>query len=144
MVEGQPLAQACADAMWADDRASRALGMKLLRVAPGQAVMQMTVREDMLNGHDICHGGFITTLADSCFAFACNTYDVVTVAAGFDVNLSTAARCGDVLTAEAKELSRTSRTGVYDVLVHNQLGDLVASFRGRSYALKGRSILQGS
>jgi acyl-CoA thioesterase len=140
-MDAQALAEACRDAMWAGDRASRGLGMQVLAVAPGRATLRMPVRDDMLNGHDICHGGFITTLADSAFAFACNTYDVVTVAAGFDVNLVAAARRGDVLTAQAEERSRSSRTGVYDVMVRNQHDELVAVFRGRSHALKGRSIL---
>jgi acyl-CoA thioesterase len=104
----------------------------------------MPVRDDMLNGHDICHGGLITTLADSAFAFACNTCNEVTVASGFDVNLVTAARKGDVLTAEAREVHRAGRTGVFDVEVRNQRGERVVAFRGRSYTLKGRHVVDPS
>ncbi len=139
----QQVAEASRDAMWKDDRASRSLGIALLAVGPGTATLAMTVREDMLNGHDICHGGFVTTLADSAFAFACNAYNEVTVASGFDVNLLASARLGDVLTATAREVNKAGRTGVYDVTVNNQLGVAVAAFRGRSYTLKGRALVQG-
>ena len=98
------MAEATRDAMWKDDRASRSLGMQVLAVGPGSATLTMTVREDMLNGHDICHGGLVTMLADSAFAYACNAYNEVTVASGFDVNLIAAARRGDVLTAVAHEV----------------------------------------
>jgi acyl-CoA thioesterase len=140
----QRVAEAVRDAMWRDDRASKALGMQVLAIGPGTATLQMPVRDDMLNGHDICHGGLITTLADSAFAFACNTCNEVTVASGFDVNLVTAARKGDVLTAEARELHRAGRTGVFDVEVRNQRGERVAAFRGRSYTLKGRHVVDPS
>lgn len=143
MASPQEVAQACRDAMWRNDRVSRMLGMQVTEVGPGSATLTMTVREDMLNGHDICHGGLITTLADSAFAFACNAYNEVTVASGFDVNLLSAARLGDVLTAAARELSKAGRTGVYDIAVHNQLGQPVAAFRGRSYAMKGKALVQG-
>jgi acyl-CoA thioesterase len=135
------VAEAVRDAMWRDDRASKALGMEVLAIGPGSATLRMTVREDMLNGHDICHGGLVTTLADSAFAFACNAYNEATVAAGFDVNLVAAAHLGDVLTAEARELSKSGRTGVYDIDVHNQRGERVAAFRGRSYTLKGKHVV---
>ncbi len=140
-LDPQQLAERCRDAMWAGDRASRGLGMQVVAVGPGRSTLTMAVREDMVNGHDICHGGLIATLADSAFAFACNTYDEVTVASGFDVNLVAAARLGDLLTAQCRELSRAGRTGVYDVEVTNQRGERVALFRGRSYAMKGRPIL---
>jgi acyl-CoA thioesterase len=137
----QRIAEAVRDAMWRDDRASKALGMQVLAIGPGTATLSMTVRDDMLNGHDICHGGLITTLADSTFAFACNAYNEVTVASGFDVNLVTAARLGDVLTATASEVNKAGRTGVYDIDVRNQRGERVAAFRGRSYTLKGRFVV---
>ena len=137
----QRIAEAVRDAMWRDDRASKALGMQVLAIGPGTATLTMTVRDDMLNGHDICHGGLITTLADSAFAFACNAYNEVTVASGFDVNLVAAARLGDVLTAEATELNKAGRTGVYDIQVRNQRGERVAVFRGRSYTLKGKTVV---
>ena len=139
----QQVAEASREAMWRDDRASRSLGITVQAVGPGSATLTMTVREDMLNGHHICHGGLVTTLADSAFAFACNAYNEVTVAAGFDVNLLAAARLGDVLTARAQELSKAGRTGVYDVQVHNQHGVAVAVFRGRSYTMKGRALVEG-
>ena len=139
----QQIAEATRDAMWKDDHASKALGMQVLAVGPGTATVCMTVRQDMLNGHAICHGGLITTLADSAFAFACNAHNEVTVASGFDVNLMAAARLGDVLTAHAKELSKAGRTGVYDIAVSNQQGVQVAAFRGRSYSMKGKAVVEG-
>ena len=139
----QQIAEAARDAMWRNDRASKALGMQVLAIGPGSATLCMTVREDMLNGHDICHGGLITTLADSAFAFACNSYNEVTVASGFDVNLIAAGKLGDVLTATAVEVSKTGRTGVYDVTVRNQRGEAVAAFRGRSYTMKGKALVDG-
>ena len=139
----QQIAEATRDAMWVNDRASKLLGMAVLAIGPGKATLTMTVREDMLNGHDICHGGFIATLADSAFAFACNACNEMTVASGFDINLLAAAKQGDVLTARAAEVSRAGRTGVYDVNVSNQRGEAVAVFRGRSYAMKGKALVEG-
>ena len=139
----QQVAEASRDAMWRGDRASKALGMQVLAVGPGSATLSMAVREDMLNGHDICHGGLITTLADSAFAFACNAYNELTVASGFDVSLTASARLGDVLTASAHEISKAGRTGVYDIDVVNQRGERVAAFRGRSYTIKGTAIVEG-
>ncbi|HEX2541697.1 MAG TPA: hydroxyphenylacetyl-CoA thioesterase PaaI [Caldimonas sp.] len=127
--------------MFAADRASRGLGMRLLAIGAGTARLQMTVRDDMLNGHEICHGGFITTLADSAFAFACNSNNQVTVASGLAVEFLAPARSGDVLTAEANEVSRGGRTGVYDMVVTNQDGARIALVRGRSAALKGRTVV---
>lgn len=139
----QQVAEASRDAMWKDDRASRLLGMVVESIGPGTATLTMTVREDMLNGHDICHGGLVTTLADSAFAFACNAYNEFTVASGFDVNLMAPARRGDVLTARATELAKTGRTGVYDIAVTNQRGEPIAAFRGRSYTVKGKALVEG-
>ena len=139
----QQVAEAARDAMWQDDRASRLLGIQVLAVGPGTATLAMAVREDMLNGHQLCHGGLITTLADSAFAFACNAYNEMTVAAGFDVNLLAAARLGDVLTATAREVNKAGRTGVYDIAVNNQRDEAVAVFRGRSYTMKGRALVEG-
>jgi acyl-CoA thioesterase len=140
-LDPQTLAERCRDAMLAGDRATRSLGMQILAVGPGSATIAMTVRDDMVNGHDICHGGLITTVADSAFAFACNAYNEMTVASGFDVNLLAAAKLGDELTATCTEIRRSGRTGVYDVMVRNQRGEAVAAFRGRSYTMKGRPIL---
>ena len=139
----QELAEATRDAMWNDDRASRTLGMQVVAIGPGSATLTMVVRDDMLNGHDICHGGIVTTLADSAFAFACNAYNEVTVASGFDVNLLASAHGGDVLTAVAIEVARSGRTGVYDVEVRNQRGDRIAAFRGRSYTIRGKAVVEG-
>lgn len=137
----QAVAERTREAMFANDRASKSMGMRILAVGPGSATLQMTVREDMLNGHDICHGGFITTLADSTFAFACNSYNEVTVASGITVDFLAPARGGDVLTARGVEVSQAGRTGVYDIEVTNQHGQRVAVFRGRSYRLKGKPVV---
>lgn len=134
------LARRCAEAMWAADAASQALGMTQPVVGPGRARMSMRIREDMVNGQGNCHGGLVATLADSAFAFACNSYDDVTVAAGFDVVFVTPGRLGDRLTATAIERARFGRSGLYDVTVTRENGDLVAEFRGRSRSL-GRPLL---
>ena len=134
----QQTAEHVREGMYANDHASKALGMQVTAIAPGRATLTMTVRADMLNGLDICHGGLVTTLADSAFAFACNSYNELTVASGFSVDLVAPAREGDVLTAVAEEVSLAGRTGVYDVNVSNQRGERVAVFRGRSYRMKGK------
>jgi acyl-CoA thioesterase len=139
----QEVAEATRDAMWANDRACKMMGIEVVAIAPGTATLTMTVREDMLNGHDICHGGFVTTLADSAFAYACNAYNEVTVASGFDVNLIAAARGGDRMTAHAVEVAKSGRTGVYDIEVTNQRGERIAAFRGRSYTMKGKPLVEG-
>lgn len=137
----QDIAERVRDAMWAHDRAAKALGMAVLAVGPGSATLAMTVREDMLNGHDICHGGLITTLADTAFAYGCNAHNEVTVASGFNVDLVAPGRLGDVLTATCREQSKAGRTGVYDIEVVNQRGERIALFRGRSYTLKGKPVV---
>jgi acyl-CoA thioesterase len=134
----QALADQVREGMFAKDRACQGLGMQVLEVGPGRATVQMAVRGDMLNGHEICHGGFIATLADSAFAYACNSYNELTVASGFSVDFVAPARLGDVLTARCGEVSRAGRTGVYDAEVVNQRGERLALFRGRSYTLKGK------
>jgi acyl-CoA thioesterase len=134
----QQIADKVREGMYRNDRASRWLGIEVLEVRPGHARLQMAVRDEMLNGHDICHGGLITTLADSAFAYACNSYDELTVASGFGVDLLAPGRLGDVLTATCHEVSRAGRTGVYDCEVTNQNGQRIAVFRGRSYTLKGK------
>ena len=143
MTTPQHVAEATRDAMWANDRASKSLGMQALAIGPGTATVTMTVREDMLNGHDVCHGGLVATLADSAFAFACNAYNEITVASGFDINLFAASRLGDVLTATAHEVSKAGRTGVYDIEVTNQRGERIAAFRGRSHTMKGKALVEG-
>lgn len=127
-----------ARALFARDRASQAFGMRLLEVAPGRATLTMVVRADMVNGHDICHGGCLFALADSAFAFACNAGHPATVAAGATIDYLRPARLGDELTAQALERSRSRRAGLYDVTVQNAAGELVAMFRGRSHQLAGR------
>jgi acyl-CoA thioesterase len=143
MTTPQEVAEATREAMWRDDHASHWLGMEVVAVGPGSATTCMTVRREMLNGHAIAHGGLVTTLADSAFAFACNAYNEITVASGFDVNLLAAARLGDVLTAQAVEVSKSGRTGVYDITVTNQHGERIAVFRGRSYTMKGKPLVEG-
>jgi acyl-CoA thioesterase len=126
--------QGHAEAMWSGDVASKALGMALESVAPGRAQVSMLVRDDMVNGHDLCHGGLIAALADSAFAVACNSRGVKTVAAGFAVDFLQPARAGDLLTATAQERALRGRSGIYDVTV--RAGDtVIAEFRGRSRAL---------
>lgn len=119
--------------MLTHDRASRHLGIKIDSVDEGVAVLSMTVRDDMLNGLDILHGGFTFSLADSAFAFACNSRNRKTVALNCTINFVAAGKAGDVLTATAREVSLSGRTGIYDVTVKNQKGDLIAEFRGTSY-----------
>jgi acyl-CoA thioesterase len=139
----QQTADLVREGMLANDRASKALGMQIIEVSPGRSVLAMTVRDDMLNGHDICHGGFIATLADSAFAFACNSYNELTVASGFAIDFIAPGRLGDVLTARCAEVAKAGRTGVYDTEVTNQRGERVAVFRGRSYTVKGKPAVNG-
>ena len=139
----QTTADLVRDGMFRNDRASKMLGMRIVEVTPGSATLSMTIRDDMLNGHDICHGGLITTLADSAFAFACNSYNELTVASGFSVDLLAPGRLNDVLTARCVEVSKAGRTGVYDTEVTNQRGERIAMFRGRSYTIKGKPAVAG-
>jgi acyl-CoA thioesterase len=134
----QQTAEHVRERMFANDHAVQGLGMAVVEVGPGQASVTMTVRRDMLNGHAICHGGFMAALADTAFAYACNSYNELTVASGFSIDLLAPAREGDVLTARSTEMSKAGRTGVYDSEITNQRGERVALFRGRSYTLKGK------
>lgn len=136
----QALAEATANTMYARDHATQALGIKIMTIKPGEASMQMVVQKTMLNGHQTCHGGYIFTLADSAFAFACNSYNIQAVAAGCSIEYLAPAYEHDVLTAEAHEQSRTGRTGIYDVAVKNQEGKKIALFRGKSHQLKDAVI----
>ncbi|MBB3425839.1 MULTISPECIES: hydroxyphenylacetyl-CoA thioesterase PaaI [Rhizobium] len=133
----QALAEACARAMWDEDNATRHLGMELVSVAPGKATIAMTVAATMTNGHGTCHGGYIFTLADSAFAFACNSYNQRTVAQHCSVTFIVPAFNGDRLTATAREVSRRGRGGIYDVAITNQHGEQIAEFRGHSRTVKG-------
>ena len=136
----QALAESVAASMYARDTASKSLGMRIVHVEPGFSELTMTVRADMLNGHAICHGGLIFTLADSAFAFACNSYNLSTVASGCAIEFIAPAREGDMLTARARERQLAGRTGVYDVEVANGRGEMVALFRGKSYRIKGHVV----
>ena len=141
--DAQALAESAAAALYERDDASRGLGMRIASVGPGHAELTMTVRADMLNGHQICHGGFIFTLADSAFAFACNSHNRNTVAQGCAIEYLAPARTGDVLRAVGVERSRTGRTGVYDIEVTNQHGTTIALFRGKSYRIDGSVVDAG-
>ncbi|MGB3245696.1 MAG: hydroxyphenylacetyl-CoA thioesterase PaaI [Sulfitobacter sp.] len=134
----QARAEKCAAIMLANDVASPGLGMVIDAVGPGTATMSMIVRPDMLNGHQICHGGFIFTLADSCFAFACNSYNQNTLAQQNQITYIAPGQPGERLTAQATEVSRTGRSGVYDVVVTGEEGHIVALFRGLSRSIKGQ------
>jgi acyl-CoA thioesterase len=141
--DAQATAEHVRDGMLANDRATKMLGMTIVEIAPGRATLTMPVRDDMLNGHDICHGGLIATLADSAFAFACNSHNELTVASCFAIDLLAPGKLGDVLTARCQEVNKAGRTGVYDCEVTNQRGERVAVFRGRSYTMKGKPAVEG-
>jgi len=139
MVEGaQQIAERAGQALFSRDRASQALGMRIVEMRPGACRVTMPVRADMLNGHRLCHGGIVFALADSAFAFACNSYDRNTVGATASVDFLAPAREGDELQAQATELWRTGRNGIYEITVTNQRNERIALFRGRSYQLDGK------
>ncbi len=139
-MDAQQLAEASAAAMWAGDRAGQALAMKIEAVAPGTASLSMAVREDMVNGHGICHGGFIFTLADTAFAYACNSQNYSAVAAGARIEFLAPGHLGDRLVAAARQVVQGGRTGVYDVVVSNQEGKQLALFRGNSHRIGGALV----
>jgi acyl-CoA thioesterase len=141
-LDPQALAERVREGMYERDAAARSLGMRFLAMGPGSATLAMPVRADMLNGFGICHGGFITTLADTAFAYACNSGNEQTVASGISVDFMAPGRPGDVLTAAAREVFAAGRTGVYDITVTNQNGELIAVMRGKSYRLKGRAVVE--
>jgi acyl-CoA thioesterase len=130
------LARACADAMWLDDDASKGLGMEILRIKPGEATLTMTVQPHMVNGQDIAHGGFIFLLADSAFAFACNSHNERAVAAQCNISFIRPGKLGDLLIATAREISRTGRSGIYDVRVTVD-DTVIAELRGHSRTVGG-------
>jgi acyl-CoA thioesterase len=136
----QEIAEACARVMWSDDRASQRLEMTLDHVGPGQVTLSMAITEAMTNGHGTCHGGYIFTLADSAFAFACNSYNQRAVAQHCSVSFIAPAYRGNRLTATAREISRRGRGGIYDITVTNQDGAHVAEFRGHSRTVKGTHL----
>ena len=140
----QHRAERAAAAMWANDRASQGMGMAIEAVRPGEATLSMTVTESMLNGHGTCHGGLITALADSAFAFACNSYNVITVAQSLSTTFLKPVPVGTQLRAEAREVARSGRSGVYDVDVRSDANEVVAVFRGQSRSLTGAHFEEGS
>jgi acyl-CoA thioesterase len=141
--DAQTLARQVGETMFAVDVASKdTMGMELLVCEPGRAVMRMAVKERHLNGHQICHGGFIFTLADSTFAFACNSYNKNAVAAGCSIEFLKPGRLGDVLTCEGLEQTLSGRHGIYDMKVTNQNGDVIALFRGKSAQIPGTVIAE--
>jgi acyl-CoA thioesterase len=139
----QERAERSAATMWAKDVAAEAAGMVLTRIAPGQAEMTMPVRDDMLNGHAICHGGYIFTLADTAFAYACNSHNNLVVAQENTITFLAPGKKGELLTAVAEEMSLTGRSGVYDVVVTGEDGRKVALFRGLSRQIKGQHFEEG-
>ena len=141
-MSAEHLARAAADAMWAQDEASRALGMAITEIAPGAATLTMTVTDKMVNGHGLCHGGYIFTLADSAFAFACNSHNQRAVAQNCTITYVEPGRLGDLLTARCREVSRSGRSGIYDVTVTREGGEVIAEFRGLSRTVKGTLVLE--
>jgi len=131
------LASACGEAMFSRDQASQKMGLQLLETTPGCAKMQVRVREDMIQGLGACHGGYLFAFADSAFAFACNSYNKATVALDCTIDFIAPAFLGDTLSVNAHEVSRSGRTGVYQIEITNQHGNPVALFRGKSYQVRG-------
>ena len=138
----QQLAEACVDAIQANDNAARSLGLEVIDVQPGKVTVCMTITREMTNSHNNCHGGLIFTLADAGFAFACNNANQATVASGCSIEFIAPAEIGDRLTATVRERTRSRRTGVYDAEITNQRKELVALFRGKSYQIRGQIIPQ--
>jgi len=134
------LARRCGESMYANDHASQGLGIRIEAIGPGFARMSMRVRRDMLNGYGTCHGGFLFTLADSAFAFACNSRNDATVAAGCSIEFLRPGREGEMLIATAQERALSGRTGIYDTAVVNEGGETIAVFRGKSARVKGEVI----
>lgn len=136
-MSAQEIAEACAEVLWRDDQTSQSLGMNLESIAPGNAVLTMTVKDSMVNGHNMCHGGYLFTLADSAFAFACNTYNQRCVAQHCNISYLASAFAGEELQATATEVSRRGRNGIYDISITNQKQETIVEFRGYSRTLKG-------
>ena len=134
------LAEKTAEAMFRRDQAGKLIGLRLVAVRPGYARLSMVVRSDMVNGHHICHGGFLFTLADSAFAYACNSYNKNSVASACQIDFLAPVKEGDVLEAECEERASSGRTGVYDATVRNRAGEVVALFRGKSHRISGEVI----
>jgi acyl-CoA thioesterase len=143
-VDPQTLAEAVGRALYALDRNAQALGIRLEEIRPGYARMQLMVRAEMSNSHDICHGGIIFTLADTAFAYACNSHNHNTVASGCSIDFVAPAHPGEMLTAVAEERALAGRTGVYDVEVRREDGGVIALMRGKSYRIKGEVVTAGT
>jgi len=139
-LDADSIAQACAQSMWRSDACSQALGMKIIQVGPGFASLSLQVRDDMLNGQRICHGGILFTLADSAFAFACNTYNQFVVAQHCNVSFLQPVYQNECLTAVASERHRAKRSGIYDVVISRGEEDVVAEFRGFSRTVSGQHV----
>ena len=135
-----PTPQQVADAMHARDHAARALDIQIVAVNLGSATVSMVVRQDMVNGHDICHGGYMALLCDTAFAYACNSYNLNAVASGFSIEILAPAKLGDTLVAIGVEQAQRGRQGVYDIKLTNQNGDIIALFRGKSARIAGEVI----
>jgi acyl-CoA thioesterase len=141
--DARRLAETRSAAMWKTDHASQKLGMRIVAIAPGEARMEMEIRSEMANGHGMCHGGFIFALADSAFAFACNSRDQRMVASQGAISFIAPAKVGDTLTAQAREVHLRGRGGIYDVSVKNQRDELIAEFRGHCRAIPGPAPAPG-
>ncbi|MFT6656914.1 hydroxyphenylacetyl-CoA thioesterase PaaI [Maritalea sp.] len=137
MMTPQERAQKSASTMWENDSASQRVGMKLVEIGVGSATLTMTIGEEHLNGHKICHGGYVFMLADSAFAFACNSYNQLAVAHQNSITYAAPGKLDDVLTAKAVEVSKSGRSGIYDVTITNQNDEALAHFRGHSRTIKG-------
>jgi len=140
LTKPQPSPQEVADAMYSRDHAARALGIQIVAVNRGSATTSMLVRQDMVNGHNICHGGYMALLCDTAFAYACNSGNLNTVASGFSIEILAPAMLGDTLVAVAVEQAQRGRQGVYDIKLTNQNGDIIALFRGKSARIAGEVI----
>jgi acyl-CoA thioesterase len=139
-LKADELAVACAETMYAKDIAAQKMGISIHEIKSGYACLKMTVTEDMLNGHDVCHGGFLFGLADTAFAYACNSYNKITLAQNCEIDFLRSGKAGDELIAIAEQRFRGRRTGLYDVSVSRADGEVVAHFRGRSYQIKGELL----
>ena len=142
MKDPQAIARACADVLWANDHASQKLGIEIKSISPGGAELTMTVANDMTNGHGTCHGGFLFSLADSAFAFSCNTYDQCCVAQHCTISYLAPAHTGDKLHAVAHEVSRKGRNGIYDIRISNQKHETIVEFLGYSRTIPGSLLSQ--
>lgn len=144
MTDPGKLAENCAKALLNADQATQSLGVSLEHIAPGECTLAMTVTPSMCNGHGTCHGGVLFTLADSAFAFACNSYNQSTVAHHCSITFQSPGLLGDTLRAQAREISRQGRNGLYDVAILNGEDQIIAQFRGHSRTIKGTVLAQGS